>query len=171
MGGHTIYPDGVVLDMLPLAGMELDEATNTLHVGSGALWSDVLQYLDAHDRSVAIMQSNNSFSVGGSISVNCHGWQVGRPPIAASVRGFRLMLADGSVVRCNHSENAELFSAVLGGYGLFGVILDVDLEVVPNRRYLLRRQLLPTEQLPALGKNACRDGASGNGLRTAERHG
>ena len=81
------------------------------------------------------MQSNNDFSVGGSISVNCHGWQPDHGPIASCVESFRLMKADGSIVRCSRSENAELFSLVLGGYGLFGVILDVNLHVVPNEAY------------------------------------
>jgi FAD/FMN-containing dehydrogenase len=149
MGGHTIYPDGVVIDMLPLAHMRFDEATNTLHVGAGARWHEVLAYLDARGRSVAVMQSNNSFSVGGSISVNCHGWQVGRPPIASTVRALRVMRSDGTTVRCSRAENAGLFSAVLGGYGLFGIILEVELETVPNRRYLLQRQVVGAARLPA----------------------
>jgi FAD/FMN-containing dehydrogenase len=148
MGGHTIYPGGVVIDMRPLARMELAEKTNVLHVGAGAVWSDVIAYLDARGRSVGVMQSNNSFTVGGSISVNCHGWQASRPPIGSTVRAFRLMLADGNVVRCSREENAELFSAVLGGYGLFGVILDVDLAIVPNRCYRLDRRVVPTAELP-----------------------
>lgn len=147
MGGHTIYPGGVVIDMRPLARMKLDETTNVLHVGAGALWSDVIAYLDPRGRSVAVMQSNNSFTVGGSISANCHGWQVGRPPIDSTVRGFRLMRADGTIVRCSREKNAELFSAALGGYGLFGVILDVDLAVVPNRCYRLDRRVVTTAEL------------------------
>ncbi len=149
MGGHTIYPGGLVVDMRPLAAMELDEATGVLRVGAGALWHDVLAYLDLHGRSVGVMQSNNSFTVGGSISVNCHGWQVGRPPIASTVRSFRLMKADGSIVHCSREENAELFSAALGGYGLFGIILDAELATVPNRRYKLDRRVIETSQLPA----------------------
>lgn len=149
MGGHTIYPGGVVVDVTPLAHMELDAAANTLHVGAGAFWRDVLAYLDPRGLSVGVMQSDNSFTVGGSISVNCHGWQVGRPPIASTIRSFRLMLADGSVVRCSREERPELFSAVLGGYGLFGIILDVDLQVVPNRRYWMERRVLTCAQLPA----------------------
>jgi FAD/FMN-containing dehydrogenase len=42
------------------------------------------------------------------------------------------MLADGSVVTCSRDENPELFRHVMGGYGLFGVILDLDVEMVPN---------------------------------------
>jgi FAD/FMN-containing dehydrogenase len=145
MGGHTIYPGGVVVDMSGWNSMRLDEARGILEVGAGALWSDVIPYLDARGMSVAVMQSNNSFSVGGSISVNCHGWQYDRPPIASTVESFRLMLADGSVVRCSRSENAELFSLALGGYGLFGIILDAELRVVPNERYRLVRRVVPID--------------------------
>src|SRR5690606_36829415 len=132
MGGHTIYPGGVAVDMLPFNRMSLDTETDILHVGSGARWSEILPYLNQHGKSVAVMQSNNSFSIGGSISVNCHSWQTGKPPICSTVESFRLMLHDGTVTTCSRAQNQELFSLALGGYGLFGIILDVDLRVVPN---------------------------------------
>lgn len=146
MGGHTIYPGGIVINMLPWNRMELDEDRNLLNVQAGALWKDVIVYLDQRGRSVDVMQSNNSFSVGGSISVNCHGWQYDRPPIASTVESFRLMKADGTVVRCSRMENRELFSLVLGGYGLFGVILDVELRVTANERYRLEQHVVPVDE-------------------------
>ena len=145
MGGHTIYPGGIVISMLRLNRMELDEDRNVLHVQAGTMWKDIIPYLDKRDRSVAVMQSNNSFSVGGSISVNCHGWQYDHPPIASTVESFRLMNADGTIVRCNRTENQELFSLALGGYGLFGIILDVDLRVMPNERYRLEQYVVPVD--------------------------
>ena len=146
MGGHSLVPGGVVINMMPFNRMELDEERNLLHVQAGAKWSEIIPYLDQWRKSVAIMQSNNSFTVGGSVSVNCHGWQFGQPPISSSVESFRLMLADGTIVRCSRTENQQLFSLALGGYGLFGVILDVDLRVVPNERYRLEQLLVPVEE-------------------------
>lgn len=145
MGGHTIYPGGISINMLPFREMELDEKTETLHVQSGATWSQVIEYLDQRGWSPAIMQSNDSFSIGGSISVNCHGWQYDRPPISSTVRSFRLLKADGEIVRCSRDENSVLFSLVLGGYGLFGVILDVDLKVIRNECYRLAQHLVPID--------------------------
>jgi FAD/FMN-containing dehydrogenase len=146
MGGHTIYPDGIVVNMLPWRRLQLDAERNILTAQSGAIWKDVIAYLDERGRSVQIMQSNNSFSVGGSLSVNCHGWQYDRPPIASSVESFRLLKADGTIVRCGRTENQELFSLVLGGYGLFGIILDAELRVVPNERYRLEQYVVPVDQ-------------------------
>jgi FAD/FMN-containing dehydrogenase len=144
MGGHTIAPDGIVVDMTPFRAMSLDQRTNLLTVQAGARWSEVIPYLDDRGRSVGIMQSNNTFTVGGSLSANCHGWQYGKPPIASTVECFRLMLADGQVKTCSRTENHELFSLAIGGYGLFGVILDAQLRVVPNARYRLEQFIVPT---------------------------
>jgi FAD/FMN-containing dehydrogenase len=143
MGGQTIYPGGISINMLPFKSMELDEDKNLLHVQAGAKWADVIPYLDKHGRSVGIMQSDSSFTVGGSLSVNCHGWQYDRPPIASTVESFHLMKADGSVVACSRTQNPELFSLALGGYGLFGVILDADLRVVSNDRLRLEQYVVP----------------------------
>ena len=78
MGGQTFTPDGIVLNMLGLRQMHLDEQKNVLHVQAGACWSDVLRYLDERHHSIKVMQSNNTFSVGGSLGANCHGWQPAR---------------------------------------------------------------------------------------------
>ena len=145
MGGHTIYPDGIVLDMKGFHYMQLDSIQNVLLVGSGALWSEIIPYLDKHQRSIAVMQSNNSFSVGGSISVNCHGWQPNSPPIASTVESFRLINSNGELLHCSRDQNAELFSLVLGGYGLFGVILDVKLRVVPNKMYEAHQHVIKSK--------------------------
>jgi FAD/FMN-containing dehydrogenase len=143
MGGHVIYPDGIVIDMLPFNRMELDGTNLALHVQAGARWSEVIPFLNKHGLSVEVMQSNDDFSIGGSLSVNCHGWQFNRPPIDCTVLSFRLMLADGTIVRCSRTENQELFSLVLGGYGLFGIILDADLRVVPNEKFQIERLIVP----------------------------
>jgi len=145
MGGQTIAPGGIRVNMLPLKSMELDENSDVFHVDAGALWADVIPYLDRHGRSIEVMQSDNSFTVGGSLSVNCHGWQYGRSPIASTVESFHLVKADGTVVRCSRTENKELFSLVLGGYGLFGIILDVDLHVVKNERLRLEQVIVPLD--------------------------
>jgi FAD/FMN-containing dehydrogenase len=152
MGGQTIAPRGIQINMLTHCAMHFDASTRLLHVQAGALWSQVIPFLDSMKLSVAIMQSNNDFSVGGSLSVNCHGWQFDRPPIDSTVESFRIMLADGSVQTCSRVRNPELFSLVLGGYGLFGIILDADLHVAANERYVVEQHAQPTHDFLAAWK-------------------
>ncbi|HEX4607115.1 MAG TPA: FAD-binding oxidoreductase [Urbifossiella sp.] len=149
MGGHTVAPDGVAVQMLGFRHMSLDDKAEVLTVGAGTLWAEVLPYLDARGRSVAVMQSNNSFTVGGSLSVNCHGWQVGTGPFVSTVESFRLMTAGGDILTCSRAENADLFALAAGGYGLFGVILDARLRVVPNVRYRVERAIFPAAEYEA----------------------
>ncbi|MEH2025874.1 FAD-binding oxidoreductase [Nostoc sp.] len=145
MGGHTLYANGISLLMLHFNRMQFNPATKILTVQSGAKWSDIIPYLNERGYSVAVMQSNNDFSVGGTMSANAHGWQHNSPPFASTVERFRLMLASGKVVECSRQENPELFSLVLGGYGLFGIILDVDLRVVPNETYIAERLVIKSK--------------------------
>lgn len=132
MGGHTMYPNGIVLNMRPYKEMQIDTVNNVLTIGSGALWEDAIHYLDKYNKSIAVMQAFSSFSIGGSISVNGHGWQKDLPPISSSVISFTLLNHNGEILNCSRTENQELFSLVIGGYGLFGIILDVKLKVIEN---------------------------------------
>jgi FAD/FMN-containing dehydrogenase len=152
MGGQTFTPGGIGLNMLRLRQMHLDEHRNILYVQAGAYWSDVLGYLDLRQRSPSVMQSNNSFSIGGSLSANCHGWQRADPPVASTVMAFRLMLADGTIIRCSRDEHAELFSLVLGGYGLFGILIDAELSVCSNALYHVTGSVMPSASYPAFYK-------------------
>ncbi len=144
MGGQSLYPHGLSVDMRGYRSLSLDTAADILHAGAGAIWSDILVYLDPFGRSVDVMQAYANFSVGGSLSVNCHGWQPDQGPIAATVEGFSLFTADGTVRHCSRKSNPGLFSLAIGGYGLFGVILDVDLRVVRNEAYAPRRVVMPS---------------------------
>lgn len=148
MGGQSLVEDGIVIDTTPMAWIEIDEERRTARVGAGTTWDAVLAELDPRGLSVAVMQSNDSFTVGGSISVDCHGWQTGRPPIASSVNALRVMTADGVVHDVSREREAELFSLVLGGYGLFGIVLEVELALAPNARYDVARFVVPTAEYP-----------------------
>jgi FAD/FMN-containing dehydrogenase len=131
MGGQSLYPGASAVTAASLV-CDLDMPRRRCRVSAGARWKDVLPILDRAGLSVPVMQSNSDFSVGGTLSVNGHGWAVPYGAFASSVRSFRLLLADGTAVTCSAAQNPELFRAALGGYGLLGIVLDVDLDLVPN---------------------------------------
>jgi FAD/FMN-containing dehydrogenase len=146
MGGQTMGQKGCfTVDMLgldyihPLTKRPGDDR-RWLTVGAGARWKDIIPELREQGYAPKVMQSNSDFSVGGSLSVNCHGWQHNSEPIASTVDSIKIMTADGHVRRCSRRENAELFSLALGGYGLFGIILEATLEVIPDRHYAAKAQ-------------------------------
>jgi FAD/FMN-containing dehydrogenase len=149
MGGHAFARDSVVLDMTGFNGMSLDESRKVLTVQSGARWHDIQSRL--HPKyAVKAMQSTDIFTVGGSIAVNAHGMDHNAGSVGDTVRAMRVMLTDGSILRASRSENTELFNLVVGGYGLFGVILDADLDVTDNALYRSDRRILRYTEFPAL---------------------
>src|SRR5205814_9587059 len=149
MGGQTFVNDGLVLDMRGLNRITLDKARKIVTVQSGTVWADVQQLLDGEGLSVKAMQSINIFTVGGTLRVNAHGIAHRPGPIAPTVKALRVMLSDGQVKTATPTENADLFRHVLGGYGLFGVILDVDLAVVDNEMYNRRAVYMNYKDFPA----------------------
>ena len=149
MGGQSYAEGNVILKMTRFNHISYDEESQRIKVQSGATWEQIQPYLDLYGRSVIVMQSDTLFSVGGSLGANVHGWQVGYGPLAGTVHRFTLMLADGSVVTCSRKENQELFRAVLGGYGLFGVILEVELDTCSNRMLAKESHYFPMDNYPA----------------------
>jgi len=132
MGGQSMQRGGWVLDMQPMNDIALDSHNRVVRVGAGATWREIIPILNAAGFAPTVMQSNHDFSVGGSLSVNCHGWHTDSQPIASTVRSLRVLTADGDVLMCSPQENEELFGLALGGYGMFCIILEADLDVVPN---------------------------------------
>lgn len=136
MGGQSFIQNGIVLDMKSFNQMKLDKEHMTINVQTGVTWAKVQELLDKEGLSVKAMQSINIFTVGGTLSVNAHGVAHDPGQVAPTVKSMHIMTANGEVVTASPTQNRELFSHALGGYGLFGVILDVDLEVVQNEVYL-----------------------------------
>jgi FAD/FMN-containing dehydrogenase len=147
MGGHAFARGGVVIDMLKMNAIRLDPAASTVTVGAGARWHDIQKLI--HPRfAVKAMQSTDVFSVGGSIAVNAHGMDHKAGAVMGSIRSLRVLLADGKIVTASREENADLFRHVVGGYGLFGIVLEATLDVVPNDIYASERAVIATQDFP-----------------------
>jgi len=149
MGGQAFFTDALVLDMTQFNRIiALDETAKTLTVESGATWHDIQLYLHKKNLAVKAMQSTDIFTVGGSISVNAHGMDHLAGSVGGTIKAFSLMLADGSIQTVSKTEQPELFKAVIGGYGLFGVILEVTFEVVDNVMYTRDTIFLDYQEFP-----------------------
>lgn len=148
MGGQAMYPEALVLDMRDLDRVEVDTTDRSVRVQAGAAWHQVLQAVHPRGLSVASMPSIDVLSVGGTVSVNAHGLDFRSGSLASTVRSLRVMLADGSVHEVDRAREPELFRAVIGGYGLFGVILDVRLDLVDSEMYRLRTRTIDYRAFP-----------------------
>ena len=133
MGGQIVAPDSLHLDMRGMNRvLSLDPARRVARVQAGISWRDLLDAIDPHDLSVGIMQSYSNFTVGGSVSVNCHGRYVGRGPLVNSVRAVQVVRADGRVLELK--PDSPIFRGLFGGYGGLGVVTEVELDLEVNTR-------------------------------------
>ena len=148
MGGQSLARLGTVVT-LDQEWLEADTARNVYRVAAGTRWSVVIKKLDAIGFSPAVMQSNNDFGVASTFSVNAHGWPVPFSGCGSTVRGLTMMLADGTLINCSRTENADLFCHAMGGYGLFGIITELELDMVPNARLSPTFEDLPGKDIGA----------------------
>lgn len=143
MGGHTLSPNSVHLNMLGLNQVTYHPQTQTVSVQAGASWKKVQKVLDEVGRSVKVMQSDNIFSVGGSLGVNVHGWQANGSAMSSTVRCLKVMTSDGKEKVVDRQKHPALFGAVMGGYGLLGVITEIELETTANTGLVLKADFFP----------------------------
>ncbi|MBA2545844.1 MAG: FAD-binding oxidoreductase [Solirubrobacterales bacterium] len=133
-GGQSFGEGAAMLDLRGLDRVvEFDPQARTIRLQGGASWAALTRAAEPHRLGPTTKQEFETFTIGGSIAANAHGKSVDHGPLIGGVRSLRLMKADGSIVTASRSENADLFAAVAGGYGLFGVIVDATLELVEDR--------------------------------------
>jgi FAD/FMN-containing dehydrogenase len=145
MGGQQFATDSLCIDTRSMARViSFDRERGLISATAGIQWPELIQsYLEtqrdtARQWGIAQKQTGaDSFTLGGSLSSNVHGRGLAMKPLISNVESFSLVNAEGNLVHCARSQNAELFRAAIGGYGLFGMISDVTLRLIPRKK--LRR--------------------------------
>jgi hypothetical protein len=136
MGGQTLpsrkrTTKNYVCDLKYMNYIEYDQITKEVLVEAGATWTHVIKKLNSYGRSPVVMQSYCTFSVAGTISVNAHGI-TSDDAMSESVISIEYIDINGKKGECSREKNPELFSLMIGGYGLFGIITRLRLKTVSN---------------------------------------
>ena len=144
MGGQQFCAGGLLIDTTAMSRpLRLDADRGLLEMEAGAMWPAVIEATHALQNGIprwGIRQKQtgaDDLTLGGSVSANGHGRGLTMGPMVDDVEALAVVTADGELIRCSRDENAELFSLVVGGYGLFGVIATVTLRL--GERSKLRR--------------------------------
>lgn len=147
MGGHTASSYGVHIDMRNMNRiLSFFPEEKLIKVEAGIRWCDIQKQIDSYDLSIKVMQSYANFTVGGSVSVNCHGRYIGYGSVVMSVRSLDIVTADGELKTVSRIQHSELFEAVVGCYNALAVIVAVELELAENERMERKWKLVKADK-------------------------
>lgn len=134
--GHSFMPlcqtDGVLISMADYRGsIEIAPDRKTVWAPAGwgldrltaALWAEGLSLINQGDI--------NPQSLAGATATGTHGTGAELGSLATQACGFRLMLADGSIVECGPDQRRDLYEAQRLSLGLFGIATDIRINVLP----------------------------------------
>jgi FAD binding domain/Berberine and berberine like len=134
--GHNAGPLGPLEDTIlvkteRMRGVSVDPARGTARVDAGVVWLEAVEAAAQHGLAALAGSSPDvgvaGYTLGGGISflVRKHG-------LAANhVRAIELVTADGRLVRTDREHQPDLFWALRGGGGSFGVVTAMELELLP----------------------------------------
>jgi FAD/FMN-containing dehydrogenase len=129
--GRASTNGGVMIDLSPMRAVVVDPARRIAHVQGGALWKDVNRETQAYGLAVT-GGAIGTTGVGGLTLGGGLGWLMAKLGMTLdNLRSVDLVLADGSLVRASAEEHDDLFWAVRGGGGNFGVAGAFEFQLHP----------------------------------------
>jgi len=114
-----------------LGSVEVDPEARIARVGAGAVWKDVVDAVTPHGLA-ALSGSSHDVGVLGYTLGGGSSWLARAKGLSANnVHAIELVTADGRFVRCDATQEPELFWALRGGGGNFGVVTTIELDLFP----------------------------------------
>ena len=130
-GGHNVagratIDGGVMIDLSLMKGLYVDPRTRSARAQGGSTWNDFNRETQLHGLATTggVVSSTGiaGLTLGGGL-----GWLMGKHALALdNLLSVELVLADGRVVRADENENDDLFWALRGGGGNFGVATTLE---------------------------------------------
>jgi len=133
-GGHNVagratIDGGLMIDLSPMKGVHVDVRARTVRAQGGVLWNELNRETQLHGLAttggVVGTTGIAGLTLGGGL-----GWLMPKYGLALdNLRSAELVLADGTVLRVSADENPDLFWAIRGGGGNFGIAASLEYQL------------------------------------------
>ena len=131
VAGHAVCDDGVMIDLSAMRAVRVDPSARTAWVEGGATWGDVDRETQAFGLATPGGLISDTGVAGLALSGGI-GWLRSRHGLCVdNLLSLDVVTADGGLRRASESENADLFWAVRGGGGNFGVVTGFEFRLHP----------------------------------------
>ncbi len=145
-GGLGVCDDGLVIDLTPIRWVHVDPAKKTVRVGGGCRWGDVDHAAHAFGLAVpsGIISTTGvgGLTLGGGLGHLTRKYGLTIDNLLAA----NVVLADGSFAQASARENTDLFWAIRGGGGNFGVVTSFLFQGHPVHTVCAGPMLWPLDQ-------------------------
>lgn len=123
--------ENIVLDLTRFNRvLSWDPESGVIKCEPGVTIRDLWRYTIDDGWWPPVVSGTSHVTVGGALAANIHGKNNFKSgPIGEHVLRFELMLPTGETFTCSRLENADIFHAAIGGFGLLGVIVSAELQL------------------------------------------
>ncbi|GGN87270.1 MULTISPECIES: FAD-binding oxidoreductase [Haloarcula] len=153
-GGHSgpglgLVEDGLVIDLGEMTGVHVDPEAETARVEAGCTWGDVDHATHAFGLAT-VSGVISTTGVGGLTLGGGHGYLTRKYGLTIdNLLSADVVLADGRLVHASEDENEDLFWALRGGGGNFGVVTSFEYQLHPVETVVAGPMFWPLDDLEA----------------------
>jgi FAD/FMN-containing dehydrogenase len=144
--GNAMVDDGLVIDLSAMRSVTVDPEARTARAQGGATWGD----FDRATAAYGLATTGGAISTTGIAGLTLGGglgWLMRSYGMACdNLRSVEIVTADGEVRRASADENPDLFWAIRGGGGNFGVVTEFEYQLHPVENVLAGMLVHPAER-------------------------
>ena len=146
MPGHSVCDDGIVIDLRALSRVHVDPRKRRAEVGGGTLLGEVdratSEYGLVLPTGVVSHTGAGGLTLGGGVGRLMRRFGL----TIDSLRSAQVVTADGAILRASADEHADLFWALRGGGGNFGIVTEFEFSLHELRELLILATFHPINE-------------------------